>query len=169
MGFTYYGSLVIQASKCGSSSVSNFPLLVSVSDPTLKSTANGGAVTNANGYDIVFTSDQAGTSPLNWEVESWSASAGTWLGWVQVPTLPASSGSNLTIYVWYGNSAITTQQNTPSATWSSDYKGIYHYGNGATISTADSTSNGNTVTLTGSPTAATGTRPSARRPQLENR
>jgi len=39
---------------------SNFTVLVSVTDPALKTVANGGHVANANGYDIGFYADSGG-------------------------------------------------------------------------------------------------------------
>ncbi|UCD81121.1 MAG: hypothetical protein JSW26_06745, partial [Desulfobacterales bacterium] len=39
----------------GSSDLSDFPVLVSITNADLKTTTNGGQVTDANGYDIVFT------------------------------------------------------------------------------------------------------------------
>ena len=42
------------------STQSNFTVLVSVTDPALKTVANGGHVANANGYDIGFYADSGG-------------------------------------------------------------------------------------------------------------
>ena len=54
----------------------NFPVLISLTLADLKTTANGGNVQNANGYDIIFTSDQAGNTQLAHEIESYTASTG---------------------------------------------------------------------------------------------
>ena len=40
----------------------NFPVLVDVTLLDLRTTGNGGKVENASGFDIIFTSDQAGTN-----------------------------------------------------------------------------------------------------------
>jgi hypothetical protein len=42
------------------STQSNFTVLVSVTDPALKTIANGGHVANANGFDIGFYVDSRG-------------------------------------------------------------------------------------------------------------
>src|SRR5439155_3519490 len=51
------------------STQSNYTVLVSVTDPALKTVANGGHVANANGYDIGFYADSGGTTKLKWQVE----------------------------------------------------------------------------------------------------
>jgi hypothetical protein len=45
------------------STQTNFTVSVSVTDPALKTVANGGHVANANGYDIGFYAD-SGTTKL---------------------------------------------------------------------------------------------------------
>src|SRR5581483_1813978 len=60
----------------------NFPVLVSVSDPALKTVANGGHVQNANGYDIGFYADAGGVNKLKWEVERYNGATGQLIAWV---------------------------------------------------------------------------------------
>src|SRR5690349_18850874 len=56
--YAYSKSITIDRTKVGATgapaTLSNFPMLYSVTDPDLRTTANGGKVTNASGYDIVF-------------------------------------------------------------------------------------------------------------------
>ena len=57
--FGYSQSITIDHTKVGVSgtsnkTLSNFPFLFNTTDTNLRTTANGGHVTNANGYDIVF-------------------------------------------------------------------------------------------------------------------
>ncbi|HRH37774.1 MAG TPA: hypothetical protein PK760_05485, partial [Flavobacteriales bacterium] len=55
-GYGYGVRLLIQGSQIsGGSSLSNFPVLVSITLPELKTTGNGGNVRNASGFDITFT------------------------------------------------------------------------------------------------------------------
>ena len=129
----------------------NFPMLFSGTYPYLATTANGGSVTNANGYDILFTSDANGTSPLAFEQESYSPSTGTVNYWVKIPTL--SHTTDTVIYLFYGNSSVTTDQSNKSSVWDSNYLGIYHLPNGATLSAGDSTSGAHNGTLLGGPSA----------------
>jgi len=150
-GYTYQRAITIAYTP--NSNQTNFPVLISGTYSYLATTGNGGNVTNPNGYDIVFTSDAAGTLPLPYERESYNASTGAVDFWVQIPTL--SSTSNTVFYMFYGNSSITTDQSTPTAVWDANFKGVWHLPNGTVLSANDSTSNGNNGTINGA-TATTG-------------
>jgi hypothetical protein len=64
------------------------------------------------------------------------------------------------IYVSYDNASISTAQNTgglaPANVWDSGYKGVWHFGNGTTLNTNDSSSNANNGTVVGTWTAGVG-------------
>jgi hypothetical protein len=148
--------IMINYTQVANTNQTNFPVLISLpanTYPDLKTTGNGGAVTNANGYDIIFTSDAAGTQPLAYERESYSGTTGGMIDWVNVPTV--SHTANTAIYMFYGNAAVTTDQSNAAGTWNSNYVAVYHLPNGTTLSANDSTSNANNGTITGA-TAATG-------------
>jgi hypothetical protein len=85
--FAYSRSLTVAANQAPNTIENNFPVLVSLSDPTLRTAANGGHVTSSNGYDICFFADAGLTTPLNWEVESYNGVSGALVAWVQVPAL----------------------------------------------------------------------------------
>ena len=129
----------------GSSNLTNFPVLISVTDANLKTVANGGSVGKTDGTDILFTTSD-GMTKLNHELESYSPSTGQVIAWVQMPSL--SDSADTVVYTYYGNASAANQQN-PTGVWDSNYKGVYHLTNGTTLSAADSTSNGNTGTITG--------------------
>jgi hypothetical protein len=131
----------VKHTKVQNTDQANFPVLINTIDPTLASTANGGHVANANGYDIVFTSDATCSKHLNFEIESWNATSGQLVAWVQLPVLSHVSDTNF--FVCYGNPAIATAQSNPSGVWDSNYKGVWHLGNGSALSLVDSTSNAN--------------------------
>src|SRR5688572_27708978 len=80
-----------------------FPLLVSLSEEALRDVANGGRVANADGSDIRFTADAAGTQQLVRELEVYNPANGRLVAWVSVPMLEAST----VIYMHYGNAAMT--------------------------------------------------------------
>ena len=61
--------------------------LVSVTDPALKTVANGGHVVNANGYDIGFYADSGGLRNLKWEVEKYNGTTGNLIAWVKIPSV----------------------------------------------------------------------------------
>jgi RHS repeat-associated protein len=153
-GYTYRRLITINHSHVSNTDQTNFPVLISGTYSDLASTANGGAVTNANGYDIIFTSDPNGTNVLPFEQESYSATSGQVIYWVQVPTV--SHSADTIIFMFYGNPSITTDQSNKNGTWDSGYVGVWHLPNGTTLSPNDSTSLGNNATNIGSVAAATG-------------
>jgi len=117
--------------------LSSFPVLISdPSDPDL----SGHAL--ASGNDILFT-DSSGTALLPFEIENYTTGSGTLVAWVQVPTLP--SGTDTVLYMYYGNTSSTGQQN-PSGVWDAGYMAVWHLKEvGSTGANAynDSTSNAN--------------------------
>lgn len=136
MAYSYYRSIQIDHTKCGSADSTNFPVLVSGTYTYLKTTGNGGSVTSSSGYDIQFYSDSALTTALKFERVLWGASTGTVEFWVEVPTLSASSDT--VIYMAYGDATVTTDQQDAANTWSNSYVSVYHFGDGTTLSVADS-------------------------------
>ncbi len=134
-GYCYRKLISIDHTKVsGSTDLTDFPMLVNLVDPDLRSTANNGQVENVNGYDIMFT-DDAGNA-LDHEIESYVAGSGEYVAWVRIPTLSATETTN--IYMSYGNSAIVADPSATS-TWTTDYKAIWHLNN----SFLDATSNNN--------------------------
>jgi Peptidase family C25/Propeptide_C25/Concanavalin A-like lectin/glucanases superfamily/Domain of unknown function (DUF2341) len=135
--FLYRKSITIADSmtpaSCGSN-LSNFPILVSISnDANLKTVANGGHVQNASGYDIIFRAtdpaictDAGNPSPctLDHEIETYDGGTGTLVAWVRIPTLRYNANS--TIYMYYGNSAITTPTANPTVVWDDNFIGVWH-------------------------------------------
>ena len=146
-------SLTIDHTKVPSTQ-SNFPLLVNVTDPALKTVANGGHVANANGYDIGFYADSGGTTKLKWEVEKYDGTTGNLIAWVKIPSV--SSSSNTVFYLMYGDSSINTNQSDPPNTWDSNFKGVWHMADSAanttikesTVTGANGTNNANTSSKT---------------------
>ena len=149
----------------GGSDGTNEPILVSFTDANYKTVANGGVVTNANGYDINFYSDAAGTTLLNWEIEKYVATTGQVIAWVKIPTVSHTTDGK--IYAFYGNSSITTfQGGAAGSVWDANYFGVYHYPDGTTLNVNDFTSNSHNGTnhsagattgqIDGSMTSATG-------------
>ncbi len=139
--YSFFRSITIDHTKVGTldhTDQTDFPVLVSFTDTTLKTVANGGHVQNANGYDIAFASDSSNASPLFWEIESYDGTTGTVVAWVKVPTV--SHTSNTIIYVLYGNSLISSFQSDITQVWDSNYLGVYHLGNSSGLSLLDSTS-----------------------------
>ncbi len=121
-GYCYRKKVIIDGSKVsGSTDLTNFPMLFSSTDPDLRTVANNGQVTNANGYDIKFT-DASGTE-LDHEIERYTAGSGELIAWIRVPTVSATE--NTTLYMHYGNTAIVTDPST-TGTWESSFKAVWH-------------------------------------------
>ncbi|MEK6336843.1 MAG: DUF2341 domain-containing protein [Acidobacteriota bacterium] len=138
--YAYRRSITIDHTKVPNSDQVNFPLLISGTYSYLATVANAGNVQNANGYDIIFTSDSGCATKLDHEIETYNATTGAVNYWVKVPTV--SHTSDTLIYVCYGNASITTDQSNSTAVWDSNYKGVWHLPNGSTLSSSDSTANG---------------------------
>jgi hypothetical protein len=92
-----------------------------------------------------------GTSYLNFETESYASSTGAINDWINVPSMSAGQ----TLYACYGAAAVNTDQSNPNSTWNSTYAAIYHFPNGTTLNTDDSTANVNNGTNNGA-TATSG-------------
>ncbi len=152
-GYSYVRAITIDHTRVPNTDQMNFPFLFNTSDPMLKTTANNGHVANANGYDIIFTSDPAGQNRLPYEMEEYNPASGQVVAWVQIPDL--SHTSDTTIYLFYGNPNVTTSQQNRSGVWDSNFMGVWHLANGTVLSTSDSTTNLNNGTDYGA-TAATG-------------
>lgn len=149
----YRKAITIDHNKVATStSLSNFPMLFSVTDTDLKYTGNGGKVGKTDGTDILFTSSN-GSTKLDHEIEKYSSSTGETIIWVEIPTL--SGVDDTTIYIYFGNSGASDQQNT-TGVWDSNYKLVAHLPNGTTLTANDSTSNANNGTNSGTVTAASG-------------
>jgi hypothetical protein len=151
-GYFHRRPIVIDATKVPSADQVSFPVLISGVYPFL-ATANGGQVQNANGYDIVFSSDCAGTNKLDHEIESYDPTTGSIAMWVRVPSL--SHTANTVIYLQYGNPTITTSQENRTRVWDNNYVGVYHF-SGSALSAKDSTANANNGSLQGTPSAIVG-------------
>ncbi len=111
--------------------MTNFPVLISISDSYLASYAQ------SNGHDIVFT--DASGNKLNHQIERYNATTGGLTAWVQVPSL--SSTTDTILYMYYGNPSASNQQN-PSGVWDSNYLMVLHLSE-ASGTQFDSTPNGN--------------------------
>lgn len=128
------------------STQTNFPIVVTGTLSYLATVANGGQVQNSSGFDILFTSDLAGTSPLTCEQVVYVATSGKIEYWLNIASL--SGSSDTVIYMFYGNSAITTTRcASPSSVWDSHFKLVMHLPDGSTLSANDSTSNANNGTI----------------------
>lgn len=96
--------------------LNNFPVLISLTADT-----DLAAFAQNNGDDIRFTTAD-GVTAIPHEIESFDGESGMLTAWVRVPVV--SSTSDTVVYLYYGNSSATNQEN-PAAVWA-DYQGIWH-------------------------------------------
>ena len=125
-----------------SSDLSNFPVLVSVTDSDFIKASE------SDGTDIIFTSSD-GTTRLAHEIERYDSSTGEVIAWVKIPTLSASDVTD--IYIYYKGLDETDTYNT---VWDDNYRMILHMNQSATGSKSeglfsDVTDNGNDATAGG--------------------
>ena len=148
--FGYRKSITIDKTKVTcTADMSNFPILVNIaSDDDLRTTGNGGHVESSSGYDIVFRWDDGtcpGSTPckgLYHELEKYDSSTGELVAWVKIPTLDYNNDT--VIYMYYGNSDISSASENPSSVWGSNYAMVYHLaeasGAGSVIDSTGNTS-----------------------------
>ena len=138
--------LTIDASQVAGD-LTDFPVLIS-----LNVDADLVAQALANGDDIIFTAGD-GTTPLPHEIEYFDETTGELRAWVKTDL---SSNVDTHIYMYYGNSGATNQENA-AGVWSSNYVGVYHLEEsptGAVGELVDSSGSGNHATTEGAMNAA---------------
>lgn len=135
-GFTHDKSIILPAQSVTPTPLTSYVAYIAITDNDLRTTANGGNVTNANGYDIVFFDEAL---QLDFELESYNASTGEVRAWVRIPNWDPSTNKIIDIY--YGDTEITTSQENVGGVWQNELAVIDETG-------ADLTGNGNTFTPT---------------------
>jgi len=127
--------------------LTDFPVLVSTVDSDLKVKAQ------ADGDDIIFMDNTGYATLLNYEIEKYDGSSGTLIAWVNITQI--SSVDDTIFYMYYGNPTTFSLQN-PGKTWDSNYVGVWHFGEQAGQTVADSTTNTITGTASGGAVITTG-------------
>jgi len=124
-------------------SLSNFPVLVSISDNDLKQKAQ------ADGSDILFMNATGVTHKSYFEIEEYQGSTGTLTAWVNIPTV--SPNTDTTFYMYYGNpDALTIEEK--EKTWDNNYLVVQHMHQDSVANFKDSTHYHNDIiSQTGNP------------------
>jgi hypothetical protein len=132
--------------------LTDFPMLIKESGTWLRNSAyTDGLIENTNGYDIIFK-DSTETITLAHEIEYYNegseAANGELVAWVKIPTLDADA--NTVIYMYYGNSCITTETQNKNDVWDSSYKMVQHLQetSGTHEDSNDSNNHSSTLTVT---------------------
>ncbi len=146
---SYYKVLQVNAGQVTGGPHADFPLLFNTTDPVLRTTGNGGRVTSASGWDIIFAtsptcadSTSCGGRKLDHEIESYNPATGELVAWVRLPSI----ADGTVVYVHYGDAAVSATTENRSGVWSSGYRGVWHLREtpaGAAGEVKDSTVNAN--------------------------
>lgn len=123
----------------------------------LKVTGSGGVVTSSTCLDCIWTSDNAGTTLLDWETDSYTGASGFAIFWVKKTR---SHTVDDKVYLFIGKSGASDQSNPtgvwPLATW----QNVHHFGTPSSLTGTNSTgrlSSGSSTALTAhGATAGTG-------------
>jgi len=108
----------------------SFPVLIYLNNSNFDFTK-----AQAGGGDVRFTNEAQGTEVLDYEIESWDSIAEKAYIWVKVPQIDANSNAD-SIWVYYGNSAVSTTQNSTSV-WATNYESVWHIDDDFTDSTGN--------------------------------
>lgn len=100
----------------------DFPLLVSLTTPWLRTTDAGGDVARPDGFDIYFSPDAAGVTKLPHEVELYAPDTGTLIAWVKLPALMPET----VLYIHYGDANLAVDPQNVPAVWSGGFEAVVH-------------------------------------------
>jgi hypothetical protein len=131
----------------GTENLDSFPVLVSLTASEVDFDK-----IKAGGADIRFVDDDDSTA-LEYQIESWNDGSKTATVWVNVPRIDQGSTTD-NIYLYYDNPAATAASST--ATWNTDYQGVWHLNEGTGVTAVDATGNTNDAAPVNNPTASTG-------------
>ncbi len=124
-GYSWANVITVDHSKVMDSiNLVDFPILLKLQLPELKTTQHGGYVENNYGYDIAFVGEN--DRQLDHQVESYSGSSGELIVWVKLPVLYHDLDTEFKILV--GNNQVQSDMSTDNV-WSSDYDMVYHMNN----------------------------------------
>ena len=167
--FSFRKSITINKAQVGNggapATLTDYPMLYNVTDANLKTVANGGNVTDANGDDIAFRafdSDNPGSNicgagiavcTLDHEIEQYDPVTGKLVAWVRIPVLNTqTAGSNTVIYIYYGNSAITTptavgyvDDGSGRYVWDTNFRLVYHMNQDPVTATSTTCDGGSAI------------------------
>lgn len=114
--------ITIDHTKVRNRNQKNFPVLICLTEPTLKSKSHGGHVFQGNGDDIFFMLPKNKTE-LAYEIIKYNPEKGELKAWVKVPLISCVNDTEL--YLYYGNSEHTPKRKK-SGVWDSHYKIVEH-------------------------------------------
>jgi len=118
----YRRKISIDRSKVLNTDHNDFPVLLSVVDPTLKSLAENGHIGREDGEDIYFTLPDLKTR-LAHELAKYDPKKGELQAWIKIPELSCSKDTQL--YLHYGDPSAATGRNADKV-WDAQYRIVRH-------------------------------------------
>lgn len=144
-GYAYRYTDAVYSAKVGGASHTGFPAWRCVTDAHLAHTTHSGYATDLNGYDIIPTSDEAGSALLPFDRRDYNHETGKWCGFTKTD---ASHTASTPVYFWVGNASVTTDQQNITGTWDANFVGVWHLDdNAASTTVLDSTSYARNLTM----------------------
>lgn len=122
-GYTYVRELVIQETMVPDGpSLANYPFLVRLTSPSLRSVANGGHMESNQAHDLVFYMNGCATM-LEHQLDYYDPVTGELVVWVRIPVV--STTSNTSVFMYYGNSSVLSSSSS-TGTWNAGYNAVWH-------------------------------------------
>lgn len=118
--FTYRTTVTIDGNNIPST-LTDFPVVIDITDNRFRHVSNGGHVADGGGDDIAFSMNG---SPLEWDLERHDDNNGELVAWVLIPTL--TPNQNVDIDITYGDPTINGQQFDPTAVWDPSFLAVWH-------------------------------------------
>lgn len=143
--------LTIGSGKVNGGPHTNYTFFIDKTIADLKHTGSGGYVTSTSGYDLVPSQDSDCSTKLNFRRELYVSTSGR----IVLYGLKSSFSQTDTIWLCFGDSGVTTDQQNATAAYDSNHVAVYHFADGTTLSGSDATSNAHNLT-TNSLTATAG-------------
>jgi len=140
VGYSFRKRVIIDKDSIGAScsgDLTDFPYMIKLTGSDFQDIEDD---VDADGFDIIFM--DADGNQLDHEIEIYDETNDLLVAWVRIPAL--ADDADTTIYIYYGNSAVTSATENPAGVWDSNYVAVWHLSD-----YADSTGNGNTGTNSG--------------------
>lgn len=150
-GWSARSLITIDHTKVGAGGVTNFPVLITESNMP----ASFWTGVKADGSDIRVTGSN-GTTEINFELVSINTGTSKMELWFLAAAL-SDSAPDSTFYLYWGNAGASAKvASWGQGVWDSNYAGVYHFPNGSSLTTNDSTANSNNGSITGGVSAVAG-------------
>ena len=140
--WSYYKQITLDSIDQVPSTLTNFPVLINITDTDLRDNAL------PNGSDIAFVLASDNAIQFKHEIEKYVGATGELVAWVNCTSLPHDS--DLVINMYYGNAGASNQTDAENV-WDSNYMAVWHMN-----SLLDSTSNNIDLTNDGADSGAIG-------------